>query len=136
MNIDDLYDKASKATPGGWSIINCEPCRDRGTEDITIWDESGNLLIAQWMESIADNHFSNIDYIAAADPTTVMKLIDYARTLRLDVEKMERNEEKILQENLSLQRKLYLYQTAINVSNAEIKTTNFTAEEIADMEEK
>lgn len=128
MNIDDLFEKAKDATFGPWtsftgnegSGVNC-----LDGQSLT-WDDHGGEVLSE----------EDALFIAAANPAVVMELIDYARALRLDVEKMERNEEKILQENLSLQRKLSLYSTAMNISNAEIKTTNFTAEEIADMEEK
>lgn len=57
---------ADAATPGPWVVKTCEPCAEHGREDIQIWDERGQIPIAQWMDEIDPDAGADAEFIAAA----------------------------------------------------------------------
>lgn len=77
MDYDDLRAKADAATPGRW-------VRDDGYP--SVGDESGDILIADCGQREAHDD-ANADFIAAADPQTVLALLD--RVEELEAEKAQ-----------------------------------------------
>lgn len=73
---DDLARKAEAATPGPWEA---DPTRDGGAV-ITARSEHGRIWIAS--TAIPDNPVVDAEYIAAASPATILRLIEDNRNLR------------------------------------------------------
>lgn len=63
---DRLRKLAAAATPGPWKAKTCEPCAKVGRVDVQVWDERGELPIAQWMDEFAPDATEDAKFIAAA----------------------------------------------------------------------
>ena len=75
MNLDELETLAKKATPGKWNFTYTEPYEAKfiGPKGITVWLDDAPV---HEFNSQVDN---DANYIAAANPDTVLKLIAVAR---------------------------------------------------------
>lgn len=91
--LDQLEARAQKATPGPWKCWNGFPLADalgrkhdmHGINQIGPEDRAGGLL-GGWTED-ADLYATKADaeYVATADPTTILALIAEVRRLRFDI---------------------------------------------------
>ena len=66
IDTEALRRLADAATPGPWVVKTCEPCAEHGREDVQIWDERGEIPIAQWMDDADPDAGADAEFIAAA----------------------------------------------------------------------
>jgi len=79
MNLDELEKLAKAATPGKWNFTYTEPYEAKfiGPKGITVWLDDAPV---HEFNSQVDN---DANYIAAANPDTVLKLIRVARAAQI-----------------------------------------------------
>lgn len=63
--LDEISERASRATEGPWETRDCAPCTERGRLEVNIYDHTGNFQITTWYDD-DEFHRPDAEFIAHA----------------------------------------------------------------------